>query len=61
MQFPKQKRKELNLGVFYPILILIATLFMGVAYAQISDVELNITGTTEGKAQDRSIYNRCNI
>ena len=57
MQFQK-KRKEMDLGVFYPIFLIVATLFMSIGYAQISDVELNISGTTSGQAQTRSIYNK---
>ena len=61
MQPKKYKSKELNLRKFYPTLFLIATLFMSVAYAQISGVTLTIEGTTSGDAQSRSIHNRCNI
>ena len=61
MQFPKQKRKELNLGVFYPIFLIVATLCMSIGYAQISGVTLTVEGITSGQAQTRSFHNRCYI
>lgn len=52
MKEGKHARKKFKVIEVYSVLILIATLFMSIGYAKISDVLLNITGTVEATSQE---------
>jgi len=51
MKEGKHTRKEFKIIEVYSVLILIATLFMGIGYASISETYMDITGETEAVAQ----------
>ena len=52
MQRGKHERQKYHIIELYAVLILIATLFMGIAYAEISGVILEIEGTAETTIQE---------
>ncbi len=52
MKNMKRKRIPPSTNKLFPIMILIATIFMGVGYASINSILLNINGEVIAKAQD---------
>ncbi len=52
MRKTKIKRIPFSTNKLFPILILVATIFMGVGYASINSIILNINGEVVAKAQD---------
>ena len=52
MEEGKHTRKKFNIIEVYSVLIFIATLFLSIGYAEISDVLLNVTGTLNATVQE---------
>jgi len=52
MRNERKNKRKIKVFERYTILLIIAMLFMGIAYAEISDIELLITGTVEATMQD---------
>lgn len=61
MEKGKHVAKKDKFIKIYTVILIIATLFISIGYANIVEQEMSINGTTFANAQDRSIYNRCRI
>ena len=56
MKQGKHAKKKFKVVEIYTVLLIVAFIFMSIGYAQITSIDMIVTGEAKATAQKRSLY-----